>query len=34
MTPRERLAMAGCYAILAAIALMAVAPNLILEALR
>ena len=34
MKPRERLAMAGCYAVLCAIAVMAVAPNTILEAVR
>ena len=34
MKPRERLAMAGCCAILFAIAVMAVAPNAILEAVR
>lgn len=34
MKTRERLAMAGCYAILFAIAVMAVAPNVILEMVR
>lgn len=34
MKTRERLAMAGCYAILCAMAIMAVAPNAILEAVR
>ena len=34
MTPRERLAMAVCYAILAVIAVMVSAPNLIWEAVR
>jgi len=34
MKPRERLAMAGCYALLCAIAVMAVAPNTICEVVR
>ncbi len=34
MKPRERLAMAGCYAILLAIAVMAVAPNAVWEMVR
>jgi hypothetical protein len=34
MKPRERLAMAGCLAILCAIAVMAATPNAILEAVR
>lgn len=34
MKTREKLAMAGCLAILCAIAVMAVAPNSILEMVR
>lgn len=34
MKMRERLAMAACYAILFAIAVMVVAPNVIWEAVR
>ncbi len=34
MKPRERLAMAGCCAILLAIAVMAVAPNAVWEMVR